>query len=133
MERAGKPALFCYSALRMFEARSVFGDEKRSRMIDISSIPLTYTVTNFVLAMIMYTLMARFILGIFFDASSGMVIWKVFQQVTDPVLRAVRLVTPAVVPFGLVLIFAILWVIALRLLLLLTFIANGWINLGGAS
>jgi uncharacterized protein YggT (Ycf19 family) len=102
-------------------------------MLDISTIPVSYTALNFVLAMAMYTLMARFVLGIFFDEGSTLVIWKVFRQVTDPMLRLFRILTPAVVPGGLVMVFALVWIVGLRLLLLLTYLANGWINLGGAS
>jgi uncharacterized protein YggT (Ycf19 family) len=102
-------------------------------MLDISSIPISYTVVNFVLAMAMYTLIARFILGIFFDAGSSIVIWKVFQQVTDPMLQLFRVMTPAVVPGGLVILFGLIWIIGLRLLLLLTYLAYGWINLGAAQ
>ena len=102
-------------------------------MLDLSTIPLSYTVLNFALAMAMYTLLARFILGIFFDAGSTIVIWKVFQQISDPIIALVRFVTPAVVPFGLVLIFGVIWTIGLRLLLLLTYLQYGWIQLGGAS
>jgi uncharacterized protein YggT (Ycf19 family) len=102
-------------------------------MLDISSIPVSYTVLNFVLAMAMYTLMARFILAIFFDETSTVVIWKVFRQVTDPMLQLFRTVTPAVVPGGLVMLFALVWIVGLRLLLLLTYLAYGWINLGAVS
>jgi uncharacterized protein YggT (Ycf19 family) len=102
-------------------------------MLDVSSIPIGYTVINFVLAMAMYTLMARFILAIFFDQDSTVVIWKVFRQVTDPMLQAFRYITPAVVPGGLVMLFALIWLLGARLLLLLTYLAYGWINLGAAS
>jgi hypothetical protein len=102
-------------------------------MLDVASIPLSYTVLNFLLAMAMYTLMARFVLAIFFHDSSNMVIWKVFRQVTDPVLRLFQYITPAVVPAGLVMIFALVWIIAARLALLLVYLSNGWLNLGGAA
>jgi hypothetical protein len=102
-------------------------------MLDISSIPVSYTAINFVLAMAMYTLMARFVLGIFFNSSSGVVLWKVFQQVTDPILKAFSFITPAVVPGGLLLLFAIVWIIAARLLLLLTYLSYGWLKLGAPA
>jgi uncharacterized protein YggT (Ycf19 family) len=102
-------------------------------MLDVASIPVSYTVLNFVLAMAMYTLMARFVLAIFFDETSGMVIWKVFRQITDPMLLAFRAITPAVVPGGLVMLFALVWIIAARLMLLLFYLSNGWINLGAPS
>jgi uncharacterized protein YggT (Ycf19 family) len=101
-------------------------------MLDLTTIPLSYTVLNFVLAMAMYTLIARFILGIFFDAQSNVVIWKAFQQISDPILRLVRFFTPAIVPFGLIILFGVFWTIGLRLLLLLTYLSFGWISLGGA-
>jgi hypothetical protein len=102
-------------------------------MLDVSSIPFSYTAINFVLAMAMYTLMARFVMSIFIADGSTMVLWRVFRQVTDPILRFFRVITPAVVPGGLLILFSIVWIMGARLFLLLTFLSYGWINLGGAA
>jgi uncharacterized protein YggT (Ycf19 family) len=74
-----------------------------------------FGIINFILAMAMYTLMGRFILSLFFDQTNTMVLWKVFQQVTDPIVGAVRFVTPEIVPLRIVILFAALWMLALRI------------------
>ena len=66
----------------------------------------------------MYTLMGRYLLSLVFKADSQLVIWRVFCQLSDPILHAVRAITPAMVPSGLVMVLAIVWMILLRLFLL---------------
>jgi uncharacterized protein YggT (Ycf19 family) len=70
---------------------------------------------NMLLAALLYTLLGRYILGLFFRQNSDLVIWRVFRQVTDPVLHAARAVTPAIVPDAAVMLFAAVWLIALRM------------------
>jgi hypothetical protein len=76
-----------------------------------------FSVVNFVLAAVMYTLLGRFLLSLVFDDRSQAVIWTVFRQVTQPLVDAAALVTPAVVPTRIVILFAALWCLALRMLL----------------
>lgn len=71
---------------------------------------------NMALAAALYTLIGRYVLSLFFRTQSELVIWRVFCQVTDPLLNATRVVTPAVVPPGLVMIFAIVWLLILRII-----------------
>jgi YggT family protein len=78
-----------------------------------------YHGPNLLLAAMLYTLVGRFLLSLLFKPDSDKVIWRVFAQVTDPVLRFVRAITPAVVPNGLVMIATIFWLIILRMLWLL--------------
>lgn len=78
-----------------------------------------YHGPNLLLAAMLYTLVGRFLLSLLFKPDSDKVIWRVFAQVTDPVLRFVRAITPAVVPNGLVMVAAIFWLIILRMLWLL--------------
>lgn len=75
-------------------------------------------VVNLILAAAMYTLIGRYLLSLFFAADSRAVIWRVFCQVTDPVLRLVRVVTPQLVQDRLVMLFAIVWLVMLRIGLL---------------
>lgn len=84
-----------------------------------------FILPNYVLATIMYTLIGRYLLSIFFKADSQLVIWRVFCQLTDPVLGAVLTLTPAVVPPGLVMVLAIVWVIMLRVFLFLALLKMG--------
>jgi hypothetical protein len=77
-----------------------------------------FTMPNYLLAAAMYTLMGRYLLSLFFKPDSELVIWRVFCQLSDPILHTVRAITPAMVPSGLVMVLAIVWMILLRLMLL---------------
>ncbi len=85
-----------------------------------------YTIPNFLLAAAMYTLMGRYLLSLVFKPESQMVIWTVFQQLTNPILRFVRGLTPLVVPDGLVMVFSIFWIILARILLLIVAVIFGF-------
>ena len=67
----------------------------------------------------MYTLIGRLLLSIFFAPGSTAVIWRVFVHITDPIVRAVGAVSPRIVPPPLLVAFAIVWCLALRMVLLL--------------
>jgi uncharacterized protein YggT (Ycf19 family) len=90
-----------------------------------------YTIPNFILAAAMYTVMGRYLLSLVFKPDSDMVVWKVFTQITDPILRFVRSLTPAVVPDGLVMVFTIFWIILLRIMLLIAAVVFGFAPLFG--
>lgn len=70
---------------------------------------------NYLLAAAMYTLLARYVLALFFKPDSQAVIWRVFVQITDPILKLVRLITPRIVDDRLVALFAVVWTLLLRL------------------
>lgn len=78
-----------------------------------------FHVPNVLLAAALYTLIGRYILSLFFRPQSELVIWRVFCQITNPILYAIRSVTPAIVPNGLLLVFGIVWILLLRMILLL--------------
>lgn len=84
-----------------------------------------FHVPNLILAALIYSLIGRYVLELFFARNQNAVILKVFRQVTGPVVRAVRTITPAIVPDGLVVVLAIVWLMALRMFLYLTIIAAG--------
>jgi len=77
-----------------------------------------FHLPNFVLAAVMYSLLGRIILSFFAPPDWKNYIWRAFVRITDPVVRLVRLITPAVLPNLLVLVFAFFWLMALRLALL---------------
>jgi uncharacterized protein YggT (Ycf19 family) len=85
-----------------------------------------YTIPNFILAAAMYTIMGRYLLSLVFKPDSQMVIWRVFAQVTDPILNFVRSLTPLVAPNGLVMVFSIFWLLLLRVALLVAAILFGF-------
>ena len=87
---------------------------------------------NMVLAAALYTLIGRYILSLFFRPQSDLVIWRVFRQITDPLLGAVRALTPHVVPDGLVMVFAVVWTLILRIIWLLVAALNGFLPNAGA-
>ncbi|MGQ3354253.1 MAG: YggT family protein [Phreatobacter sp.] len=91
-----------------------------------------YHGPNLLLAAMLYTLIGRYILSLLFKPDSDKVIWRVFAQITDPVLGAVRTITPAIVPNGLVMIAAIFWLVILRMLWLLIAAMFGFLPKVGA-
>jgi uncharacterized protein YggT (Ycf19 family) len=84
-----------------------------------------FSIPNLILAALIYTLIGRYVLELFFASKREAVILRVFRSVTDPVVRIVRAVTPRIVPDGLVLVAAIVWLMALRMFLYLTIVAAG--------
>lgn len=84
-----------------------------------------YHVPNLVMAALIYTLIGRYLLELLFARRSNAVILKVFRSVTDWFVRLVRAITPAIVPNGLVVVFAIAWLITARMFWFLTAVAAG--------
>ena len=73
-----------------------------------------YLAPNFILAALMYTLLGRLVLGLFVRQDWDNYIWRGFTTLTDPVVRVVRFVTPQILSHTVVLMFAALWLMALR-------------------
>lgn len=76
-----------------------------------------FHLPNFTLAAVMYTLIGRLVLSPFVPADWQNYIWRAFVRITEPVVRAVRFVTPAILPLPVVVIFSVLWLMLLRLAL----------------
>ena len=81
-------------------------------------IDAVFLIANYVLAALMYSLIARFILSFFMPPDSTNYIYRFFVRITDPVLRPVRFVTPHAVPHLLLVILAAVWLLMLRFALL---------------
>ena len=79
-----------------------------------------YHLPNLLLAMMMWTLLGRFLLNFVFADNAEAVIWRVFRQITDPFIAAVKFVTPAAVPDRLLVLLGFVWCLMLRMLLLLS-------------
>jgi uncharacterized protein YggT (Ycf19 family) len=73
-----------------------------------------FHLPNFILAAVMYTLIGRIVLSFFVAPDWSNYIWRAFRRITDPAVRATRLITPAVLPELVVMIFAVLWLMLLR-------------------
>ena len=91
-----------------------------------------YHLPNFVLAVVMYTMLGRAVLGLIVEHDSKNYIWRAFCAITDPVINLIALVTPkATVPVVLWL-FGFVWMFWLRVLLLYVFLLLGAIpKVGG--
>ncbi len=74
-----------------------------------------FQLPNMMLAAAMYTLLGRYLLSLFFPANSDKVIWVVFRNITDPIIRLVRLITPEIIADGLLPVFAFVWLLGLRI------------------
>jgi YggT family protein len=86
-----------------------------------------FHVPNLIMSALMYTLIGYFVLAVIFGyfKRSDAVVLKVFGNVVSPVLKSVRLVTPAIVPNGVIPVFSIAWLMALRIFWFLTCVAMG--------
>jgi uncharacterized membrane protein len=82
-------------------------------MTDVDSQGLfwLYQIPNLALAALMYTLLGRFVLSLFFADGSDKVIWTVFRQITQPAVNAVQLVTPYAVHERVVVLLTVVWVL----------------------
>jgi hypothetical protein len=92
-----------------------------------------FHLPNFVLAALMYTMLGRLALGLFFDPQSQNYIWRAFVRITDPVVKAVAYVTPRSVPPVVVLLFAFVWLLAARIAFLTLVVNLGALPATGIS
>ena len=89
---------------------------------------------NFILAVLMYTMLARVLLGLIVAPDSQNYIWRFFGRITDPVARVVAAVTPKACPPVVVWLFAFVWLFWLRLIMFIVFSLFGLApTVGGAS
>ena len=77
---------------------------------------------SLLLAAWIYLLIGRLVLSPFLRTENRAM--RVLSAVTDPVVRAVGAITPRVVPSALVVAFAIMWLLSLRILLHQVFLAR---------
>ncbi len=92
-----------------------------------------FHIPNFILAALMYTLMGRIVLGLFVPAGWDNYIWRFFLRVTDPFVKIVRVITPRILADGVVLVFGVLWLMALRLGWLLLLLKLGLAPVTGSQ
>ena len=84
-----------------------------------------FHLPNFALAVAMYTLIGRVLLGLFLDNDSPNYIWRFFCRVTDPVVAAIAAVTPKATAPVVLWLFAVVWLFWLRVLWLNLFLMLG--------
>lgn len=76
-----------------------------------------YHLPNYVLAALIWTLVARFFLGLFVPAEWDNYIWRFFCRFTDPVLRATSMITPSFMVHALLPLVAVFWLVVARVAL----------------
>ena len=73
-----------------------------------------YHLPNYALAALVYTMIARALLGLFVPPVWDNYIWRAFQRLTNPVLATFGAITPRAVPPLLLIVFAVIWLMLLR-------------------
>lgn len=76
-----------------------------------------FHLPNYILAVVMYSLVGRFALSFFFPAGSTNPIFRGFVIVTYPAVEFTRFFAPAIVPHMVILIFGVLWMMLFRFVL----------------
>jgi hypothetical protein len=97
--------------------------------VDTPNPLLTYWyfhLPNFILAVLMYTLLGRALLGLIVQPDSSNYIWRFFCRITDPVVAVFALVTPKAAAPVVVWLFGVVWLFWLRALFLFVSI---WLGL----
>lgn len=84
-----------------------------------------FHLPNFILAVLMYTLLGRAMLGLIVQSDSQNYIWRAFCRLTDPVIAVIALVTPKAAAPVVVWLFGFVWLFWLRVGLLYLFLALG--------
>jgi hypothetical protein len=85
--------------------------------------PWYYHVPNLILAALIWLLIGRLVLSLLLGRGSAVV--RLLEAVTSPVFKAVGAITPRLVPAGLVVVFAIAWLLAARVALFVAVSATG--------
>ncbi|HEX2256379.1 MAG TPA: hypothetical protein VHG92_06705 [Afifellaceae bacterium] len=84
-----------------------------------------YTVPNYLLAALMYSLLARFLLALFLAPDSKNYIFRFIVRITDPILRLFGFLTPRAVPPLLLVLFSVVWLLMARFALFLAVASAG--------
>ncbi|MGQ9368410.1 YggT family protein [Azospirillum sp. ST 5-10] len=86
---------------------------------------LPFWIATYALAVVGWTCLGRFLLGLFVPPDSPLYIWRAFRLLTDWALRAAAAVTPRGVPPVLLAPIAALWVFVARVVLSVAMLASG--------
>lgn len=85
----------------------------------------SFQLPNFVLAMLMYTLIGRALLGLIVGTDSSNYIWRFFCRITDPFIALIAYVTPKATAPVVMWLFGVVWLFWLRVALLYVFLLAG--------
>ena len=86
-----------------------------------------FHVPNYLLATIMYTMAARFGMGLFAPADWPNYIWQGFRRLTNIPLVVIRWLTPHAITDKFLPLVGVFWFAILRALWALLFLALGWL------
>jgi hypothetical protein len=84
-----------------------------------------YTIPNFLLAAVMYTIFGRVLLSMFFDPDSKNYIMRFFVRVTDPFINFFGAVTPKAAAPVVLWLFTFVWLFWARVAMLYLFLLLG--------
>ena len=84
-----------------------------------------FHLPNFVLAVVMYSMLGRVVLGLILDHDSKNYIWRAFCAITDPFVKMFAVVTPKTTAPVVLWLFGFVWLFWLRVLLLVIFLQFG--------
>jgi hypothetical protein len=84
-----------------------------------------FHVPNYLLAVMLYATIGRFLLGLMVDENWSNYIWRGFKAVSQPAVWLARRLTPEAVPLPLVLVFTMIWLMAARVALFIGFASIG--------
>lgn len=92
-----------------------------------------YHLPNLALAALMYSIVARYFIDLFFGDRKDVVLVRAFHSITDPALNLVRAITPRIVPNGVVIVLTLVWLMALRMFWFITAVALGMKLVAGGA
>ena len=84
-----------------------------------------FQIPNYILALLIYTLLGRLVLGLFVPQDWGNYIWRTFRFLTDWLLHAASWITPRYVPGIFLVPIAVFWLFAACAVVALIFFSSG--------
>jgi hypothetical protein len=115
---------------------SVKGVNRERAAVDPANTLFThwyFHLPNFILAALMYTLMARALLGLIVQPDASNYIWRFFCRITDPVIAIITPVTPKAAAPVVVWLFGVVWLFWLRVTFLYASILLGLLPRAGGQ
>ena len=91
-----------------------------------------FHLPNFVLAVVMYTMLGRAVLGLFVEHNSKNYIWRGFCSITDPFLKVFAMITPKATSPVVLWLFGFVWMFWLRVLFVTLCFAFGILRVSGS-
>lgn len=80
----------------------------------------------YLLAVLMWTMLGRFVLGLFVPENWDNYIWRFFRRLTDPILALVRPITPGFMVEPLLPLVGVFWLLVARIAWWFLMFSLGW-------